>query len=94
MVLQENIDTTTPTGKLFFNIFGALAEFERNVIIERTRAGLDASKARCRKGGYEPVLNEEKQDAARTLLNAGHEFSKIARTLGVSERTIRRFAGG
>ena len=49
--LQESIDTTTPGGKLVFHIFGALAEFERNLIRERTRAGLEAARARGRKGG-------------------------------------------
>jgi len=49
--MKENIDTTTPTGKLMFHIVGAMAEFERDIISERTMAGLDAARARGRKGG-------------------------------------------
>ena len=55
--LTENIDTTSTTGKLFFHIFGALAEFERKLIVERTRAGLDAAKPRGRSGGRRRVLS-------------------------------------
>ena len=51
--LKENIDTTTPTGKLLFHIIGAMAEFERDVISERTQAGLEAARARGRRGGTE-----------------------------------------
>lgn len=90
--LTENIDTTTTTGKLFFNIFGALAEFERNLIIERTRAGLDAAKARGRTGGRKPTLNEEKFNMVKRLLETSNDFAAIARTVKVSERTIRRVA--
>ena len=55
--LQESIDTTSPGGKLIFHMFGALAEFERNLIRERTRAGLDAARARGRKGGRPKKLS-------------------------------------
>jgi len=55
--LQDPIDTTTSSGKLVFQIFGALAEFERNLIRERTRAGLDAARARGKKGGRRPKLS-------------------------------------
>jgi DNA invertase Pin-like site-specific DNA recombinase len=92
--LTENIDTTTTTGKLFFHIFGALAEFERNLIIERTRAGLEAARARGRSGGRKPVLIGEKAAAAAKLLVDSKDYAAIARSLNVSARTIRRFALG
>jgi len=100
--LTENIDTTTTTGKLFFHIFGALAEFERNLIIERTRAGLEAAKARGRKGGRNPVLDADGITTAEKIISegeaAGNEqreiIAKAARVLKVSERTIRRVAAG
>ncbi|MCF7971163.1 MAG: recombinase family protein [Methylococcaceae bacterium] len=59
--LQESIDTTTSNGKLVFHLFAALAEFERNLISERTRAGLDAARARGRKGGRPKALDDEKR---------------------------------
>jgi len=65
--LTESIDTTTAGGKLVFHIFGALAEFERGIIRERTRAGLDAAAARGRKGGRPPKLSAEDLKAARAM---------------------------
>src|SRR2546428_930667 len=59
--IQENIDTTTSGGKLIFHIFGALAEFERDIIKERTQAGLQAARARGRLGGRPKALNQKKQ---------------------------------
>lgn len=66
--LQEAIDTTTPGGKLVFHVFGALAEFERDLIRERTRAGLTAARVRGRKGGRPRAMNELQIDMARSLL--------------------------
>src|SRR5215203_560382 len=63
--LTHHIDTRTPNGKLFFHIFGALAEYERELIRERTKAGLTAARARGRKGGRKPALNEEQIQQAR-----------------------------
>ena len=65
--LQESIDTTTSTGKLIFHLFGALAEFERNLIVERTNAGLTAARARGIKGGRKPKLDATKQKTAQTM---------------------------
>src|SRR5512139_3411145 len=67
--IQENIDTTTSGGKLVFHIFGALAEFERDIIKERTQAGLTAARARGRKGGRPRTLTPKKAEQARTLYN-------------------------
>jgi len=63
--LQDNIDTTTPMGKLNFHLFAALAEFERDIISERTKAGLSAARARGRKGGRPKGLSKKAQDKAR-----------------------------
>ena len=66
----EAIDTTTPGGKLVFHIFGALAEFERNLIRERTKAGLEAARARGRKGGRRKKLGEQAAETGRRSLPA------------------------
>ena len=65
--LTENIDTTTPGGKLIFHIFGALAEFERDLIRERTNAGLAAARARGRTGGRPTVMTAKKAKVARQM---------------------------
>ncbi|MEW6752830.1 MAG: recombinase family protein [Candidatus Latescibacterota bacterium] len=90
--LQENIDTTTSGGKLFFHVFGALAEFERDLVRERTQAGLRAARARGRKGGRPRALSEKDLAQARTLHAAArHTAGEIAKTLGVSRSTLYRY---
>jgi DNA invertase Pin-like site-specific DNA recombinase len=66
--LTENIDTTTSGGKLIFHIFGALAEFERNLIKERTQAGLVAARARGKKGGRPKAITVQKRSIARSSM--------------------------
>lgn len=89
--LTEAIDTTTAGGKLVFHIFGALAEFERAIIRERTRAGLEAAKARGRQGGRPPKLTPQDLAAARALLaDASFTVAEVARRLGVSPATLYR----
>lgn len=89
--LTEAIDTTTPGGKLVFHIFGALAEFERSIIRERTQAGLDAARARGRRGGRPPKLREKDLIAARAMLaNKAITVEDIARRLQVSPATLYR----
>jgi DNA invertase Pin-like site-specific DNA recombinase len=66
--LREALDTTTPGGKLVFHVFGAVAEFERDIIRERTMAGLEAARARGRKGGRKPVMDEMKLALASAML--------------------------
>lgn len=89
--LTEAIDTTTAGGRLVFQIFGALAEFERGVIRERTRAGLDAARARGRVGGRPPKLKPADLQVAKLLL-ADPEITvqDIALRLGVSPATLYR----
>ena len=91
--LTENIDTTTPTGKLIFHIFGALAEFERELIRERTMAGLAAARARGRKGGRPTVMTPEKLAVARQMIDdpdADHTVTTVAKTIGVSRSALYR----
>jgi len=83
--LQENIDTTTPGGKLIFHIFGALAEFVRDIIRQRTVAGLAAARARGRTGGRPSNMTPTKLALARQMYDSRqHTLAEIARTLGVS----------
>ena len=89
--LTESIDTTTPGGKLIFHIFGALAEFERDLIRERTMAGLAAARARGRKGGRPTVWTTAKLATARSMYRDGQQdVATIARVLGVSRASVYR----
>ena len=89
--LIESIDTTTTGGKLIFHIFAALGEFERELIRERTNAGLAAARARGRVGGRPPVMTPDKVKVARQMYNSQeHTVEAIAKTLGVSRKTIYR----
>ncbi|MEW4571294.1 recombinase family protein [Tautonia sp. JC769] len=87
--VTEAIDTTTPGGKLIFHIFGALAEFERNLIRERTRAGLEAARARGRQGGR-PKKKDAKQRALAVQLyeEKKHSVGEICAMLGISRPTL------
>ena len=89
--LTEAIDTTTAGGKLVFHIFGALAEFERAIIRERTRAGLEAARARGRQGGRPPKLTPQDLAAAKAMLaDPSFTVADVARRLGVSPATLYR----
>jgi DNA invertase Pin-like site-specific DNA recombinase len=93
--LTEAIDTTTAGGKLVFQIFGALAEFERQVIRERTVAGLAAARARGKKGGRPPALAAKDLAAARALLrDPGITVEEVARRLQVAPATLYRHLPG
>jgi DNA invertase Pin-like site-specific DNA recombinase len=93
--LNESFDTTTSGGKLIFNIFGAIAEFERNLIRERTQAGLKAARARGRKGGRPKVISEAKIRRARELhKNSELTIKEICKTLGISPATFYRYLVG
>jgi DNA invertase Pin-like site-specific DNA recombinase len=88
--LTENIDTTTSGGKLIFHIFGALAEFERNLIRERTTAGLMAARARGRQGGRPKALTARQLGIAQDLYDKRHPIAEICRTLEISKATLYR----
>jgi len=88
----ENIDTTTSGGKLIFHIFGALAEFERNLIKERTNAGLHAARLRGIKGGRPKALDTKKAEMARRLhADTTNSIDEICKTLGISRMTLWRY---
>lgn len=89
--LGEHIDTTTSGGRLIFHVFGALAEFEADLIRERTHAGLAGARARGRRGGRKPVMTPAKIGAARQMHAAGeHTAAAHAELLGVSRATLYR----
>jgi DNA invertase Pin-like site-specific DNA recombinase len=90
--LQEHIDTTTSAGKLIFHVLGALAEFERDIIRERTRAGLAAARARGRQGGRPRVLDGKRLALARSLMRDRDNSPRdICATLGISMATLYRY---
>jgi DNA invertase Pin-like site-specific DNA recombinase len=90
--ITENIDTTTSGGKLIFYIFGALAEFERDIIKERTKAGLQAARARGRLGGRPKTLTDKKQSIAQALYNdKSNTIAEICKTLNISRATLYRY---
>lgn len=90
--LQESIDTASSSGKLIFHIFGALAEFERNLIRERTNAGLQAARARGRKGGRPKSLDSDKRALAIKLYNEKeHTIEKICKMMEISKPTLYKY---
>lgn len=90
--ITEFIDTTTPTGKLQFHVFAALAEFERSLIQERTKAGLAAARARGRKGGRPNKLDEKAIKHARAmLLDPEITKTEVAKKLGVTRSTLNKY---
>ncbi len=89
--LRESIDTTTPGGRLVFHVFAALAEFERDLISERTHAGLAAARARGRQGGRRTVMTPAKLAVAREMYESRkHTTAAIAVVVGVSRATLYR----
>ena len=92
--LTEGIDTTTPSGRLTFHLFGALAEFERELIRERTAAGLAAARARGRSGGRPRAMIPEKLAVARQMYDSRrHTLAAIGAVVGVSRSTLYRYLG-
>ena len=90
--ITEAIDTTTSGGKLIFHIFGALAEFERDIIRERTQAGLTAARARGRRGGRPKSLTPKKAQMAQALyMDKNNTIDEICKTLNVSRATLYRY---
>ena len=95
VVLRQHIDTTTPAGRLVFHILGAIDEFQRELIVEGTREGLDAARARGRTGGRKPKLSAAKAATVRRMYQATgpdgkrlHTVAEIAQTVGVHRTTV------
>ncbi len=87
--LHESINTSAPTGKRTFHLFGALAEFEHNLICERTQAGLSAARARGRRGGWRKALDAEKRSVAVNLYNEKKmTVKKICEMMGISKPEV------
>lgn len=88
------VDTTTPSGKLVFNIFAALAEFERELIIERTKAGLAAARARGRNGGPPHKMTPSKLRLAQAAMEKRQtSVSDLCKELGITRQTLYRYVG-
>jgi DNA invertase Pin-like site-specific DNA recombinase len=90
--LKESLDTTTAGGRLILHVFGALAEFEREIIRERTMAGLESARTRGRHGGRPRALDENRAKMARRLkAESEHSVEKICSILGVGRSTLYRY---
>lgn len=92
-ILNLGIDTSTPAGQMVLSVMAALAQMERDILVERTRDGIAAARARGRVGGRPRVLTEEQVSVAVQWRGEGKSWEAIARLLGTSERTIRRRVG-
>jgi len=93
--ITESIDTTTPSGRFMFNILGALSSMEREIIVERTRAGLQAAAKRGRRGGRPAALDDAKIRAARAMLASGNMSAiEVAQQLGCAPSTLYRHLPG
>lgn len=89
--LTDSIDTSTPSGRSFFHVMASLAEMERDLIVERTRAGLEVARQLGRKGGRKPKMTDSKIASARKLLDSGMPPRDVAQNLGVSVPTLYRW---
>ena len=89
--ITDSIDTSTPSGRFFFHIMASLAEMERELIAERTKAGLEAAKKLGRKGGRKKVMTESKIKSAKKLLASGMPPRDVANDLGISIATLYRW---
>jgi DNA invertase Pin-like site-specific DNA recombinase len=92
MSVQEKIDTSSSGGRLVFHMFGALAKFERNLVRERTQAGLNAARARGRKGDRPKVLGPAKRQlAVKLYAEKKHTITEICRMMGISKPTLYNY---
>lgn len=87
---EAGLDSTTPSGRLIFSVFAAVAQFERELIVERTRAGVAAARTRGKSLGRPAALSAEQRELARNLRVSGQSLSQIAAVLRVSRSTIQR----
>jgi DNA invertase Pin-like site-specific DNA recombinase len=94
VVLDQGLDTSTPAGRLLFNVLGAIGEFELDLIRDRTRAGVEAARRRGKRIGRPPALDRDQLARARRMRDAGRSFSEVAEVLGVGRSTIHRALSG
>ena len=90
IVTDQGIDTSTPAGRLLFNVLAAIGEFEADLIQERVVAGVQAAKRRGVRFGRPEVLTDEQRARVRRLRDAGHSIRAVAETLGVSKSVVAR----
>ncbi len=91
MSLTDSIDTSTPAGRFFFHVMASLAEMERELTAERTRAGLETARRHGRVGGRRRIMTDSKVKAAKQLLSRRHPPREVASNLGVSIATLYRW---
>lgn len=89
--LTDAIDTSTPSGRFFFHVMASLAEMERELVVERTRAGLEAARHLGRTGGRKAKMTSSKLESAKMLFAAGIPAKNVAKDLGVSVATLYRW---
>ena len=89
--LTDSIDTSTPAGRFFFHVMSALAEMERELIVERTRAGLAAAREQGRVGGRRRIMTEEVVERCRRMLSTGATRQQVADVIGVDVKTIYKY---
>jgi len=89
--ITDNIDTSTPAGRFFFHVMASLAQMERELLAERTKAGLAAARAKGRVGGRKRKMTPSKVDSAKQLLSSGMLPKDVAQNLGVSIPTLYRW---
>ena len=90
IAVDQSFDTSTPSGRLLFHVLGAIAEFERDLIVERTRAGVEAARRRGRHPGRPRALDRQSIDRVQRLRKAGKSYREIAALLGVGRSTVAR----
>lgn len=89
--LTDSIDTSTPAGRFFFHVMSALAEMERELIVERTRAGLAAAREQGRVGGRRRVMTTEVVERCRRMMDMGATRKQVADVIGVDVKTIYKY---
>jgi DNA invertase Pin-like site-specific DNA recombinase len=89
--MTDGVDTKTPAGRFFFHVMASLAQMERELILKRTRAGLEAARCQGRVGGRKRQMTDSKVKAARKLLASGTPPNEVAHSLGVSVPTLYRW---
>lgn len=89
--LQDSIDTSTPMGRFFFRVMASIAELERDIISERTKAGLKSARARGRNGGRPPVQSKNMELALKMYNSKAYSISEIVKATGISQATLYRY---